>query len=235
MLVACSTGNRLNREKTRWLKVRQYSIVSIVLNIMNARYNDISDFSSTLLNFRGEDEGETVNISSDDYMTRENGNLSSVLSQIQDDGPAYDGPSKRVDLFSREPNSNRKGHADLANEPDNNSNNNAAQQYASSIADSDRDEVSLTNAGLTKAGLTKPGFAKASLTKASKNSAWFQVLLILLIAAIAALTLFNIKLRTSELEHALNMHDADLQGGSTSNSNHLLQYFIVGSSFVSEP
>lgn len=146
MLVACSTGNRLNREKTRWLKVRQYSIVSIVLNIMNARYNDISDFSSTLLNFRGEDEGETVNISSDDYMTRENGNLSSVLSQIQDDGP-----SKRVDLFSREPNSNRKGYADLANEPDNN-NNNAAQQYASSIADSDRGKVSLTNAGLTKAG-----------------------------------------------------------------------------------
>lgn len=95
--------------------------------------------------------------------------------------------------------------------------------------------MSLTNAGLTKAGLTKPGFAKASLTKASKNSAWFQVLLILLIVAIAELTLFNIKLRTSELEHALNMHDADLQGGSASNSNHLLQYFIGGGSFVSEP
>ena len=73
---------------------------------MNARYNDISDFSSTLLNFRDEDEGATVRSSSSDYMSRDNGNLSSILSQIQDDGPASDGVSKRGNLFSRAINSN---------------------------------------------------------------------------------------------------------------------------------
>ena len=189
---------------------------------MNARYNDISDFSSTLLNFRDEDESATVNLSSSDYMSRDNGNLSSVLSQIQDDGPAYDSASKRGNLFSRAVNTNAKGHAGAANTSDENSHYNDPRQNASSSGESGRDEVSLTNAGLTKAGLTKTGLTKASLTKASNKSAWFQVLLILLITAIAALTLFNINLRTSDLEQALNVHDTDLQAGGIAKSNDLL-------------
>ena len=187
---------------------------------MNARYNDttLSDLSSTLLNFRDEDEGEIVNLSSSGYMSQENANLSSVLSQIQDDGPAYDSEQKPGKLFSRATNSNRKGYADLANKPDDNSHNDVARENASPSGESGRDEVSLTKAALTKAGITK----KSNNSNNSNNSAWFQVLLILLITVIAALTLFNINLRTNDLEQALNIHDADLQDGSTSKINGLL-------------
>lgn len=184
---------------------------------MNARYNDISDFSSTLLNFRDEGEGATVSLSSNDHTSRDNGNLSSVLSQIQDDGPAYDSASKRGNLFGREINSNRRGQADLANAADENRNNKVAQQYAAASNESGRDEVRLSNAGTAKAGLTKE-----SLAKASNNSAWFQVLLILLITAIAALTLFNINLRTNDLEHALSLNGTNLPDGNVSKSNNLL-------------
>lgn len=197
--------------------------------VMNAAYNDttLSDFSSSLLNFRDEDEGAIVNLSSSDYMSRDNGHLNSVLSQIQDDGPAYDGASRRGKLFSRATNSKRKEHADLANKQDDNSHIDVAQKNGSYSNEAGRAEASPTNEGLTgasltNAGLTKAGSTKASVTKASNNSAWFQVLLILLITVITALTLFNINLRTSDLEHALNIHDADLQDGSVSVGNGLL-------------
>lgn len=167
---------------------------------MNSRYNNatLSDFSTTLLNFSTEDEDAIVNISSRNHTPRDNCNLSSVLSQIQDDGPAYDKTSQRGNLFSRNTNSDDKSRAGLDNKQGKNINNNAS---AESLASS----------------LSKPG-----LTRASNNSAWFQMFLILLISVAAALTLFNINLRTSDLESALSGYDTDLQNGNVSKSKNLL-------------
>lgn len=171
---------------------------------MNSTYNDttLSSFSSNLLNFSTEDEGAIVNISSNSHTSRDNCNLSSVLSQIQDDGPAYDEGSSRGNLFSRNKNSNDKARADSANKPKENIANNSSDEKLASPG--------------------TPYQTTKGLTKASKNNAWFQIALILLITVITALILFNINLRTSDLEQALNISDTDLQDGGVLNNENIL-------------
>ena len=171
---------------------------------MNSAYNDttLSSFSSNLLNFSTEDEGAIVNISSGSHKSSDNGNLSSVLSQIQDDGPAYDEAPGRGNLFTRTQNSKGKISEDLANKP--------------------RKNVADNGSGEKLSSQGKPYKTNEGLTKASNNNAWFQIALILLITVITALTLFNINLRTSDLEQAINIHDTDLQDGGVSKNENIL-------------
>lgn len=171
---------------------------------MNSAYSDttLSSFSSNLLNFSTEDEGAIVNISSGAHKRRDNGNLSSVLSQIQDDGPAYDEGSSRGNLFSRSQNSTVKSSVGSVKNPKENTSNRSA-----------KDEL---------ASPGTPYQSTEGLTKASNNNAWFQISLIVLVTAVTALTLFNINLRTSDLEHALNTYGADQKKVSDIKNENIL-------------
>ena len=83
--------------------------------------SSLSEFSSTLLdvNSKNLDEQDTVvDISSNGYESLENNHLSSVLSQIQDDGPAYE------ESIKSKKQSDQMGKASVASiSPDNQQNN----------------------------------------------------------------------------------------------------------------
>ena len=169
----------------------------------------LSDFSESLLQANNRDQfsqfttARSENTLYNDYVPSANHNLSSVLSQIKDDGPAYSNSVKRGNLINQRKN-NKNGY----------------------------DKVSLSQQGRAlKNDDIKPAPSKklkqdrlANAAKSgvnSKNRVWPQWLLILFITTVAALSLFRLDLRTNEMEQSLNLYGARLKHGIDSNSDDL--------------
>ncbi len=169
------------------------------------------DFSTALLRANNKDQNlqfkgdKSVNISANDYTSPGNHNLSSLLSQIQDDGPAHTDSVKPGNIFNRTENNNTTAPG--------------SQQDAGLKCD---DVVSVTSGELQQDRLTN---ADISETKTSLRS-WLFFFLILLCAAVwIAVTMFRLDLRTSELEESLNLYGVSVQdsiNSQTQNENLLL-------------
>lgn len=163
----------------------------------------LSDFSSTLLNVgaKNQDTGDTiVNISSSQYGSADNSNLSSVLSQIQDDGPAYNESIKRDNLSSRNMNTDHNASADSTNQQNQRHNPDAIPE-GSSAQFSEK---------------------QRRITNANNYRNWIQLSLIILIGIAAIYTFIKFDARTSDLEQALNVYDDDLQESIESQDESIL-------------
>ena len=155
----------------------------------------LSDFSTALLRASNKDqnlqftEDRSVNISP-------NRNLSSLLSQIQDDGPAYagNGSVKRDKFFNRKKTNNSAS---------------TSQQLTGLNSN-----VALS---VPSNGLQQDRRANTAIVKTKSNaSTWLLFLLMLCVAVSSAFTLLKLDLRTSELEESLNLYDASLQDSTVS-------------------
>lgn len=162
----------------------------------------LSDFSSTLLNAgaKSQDTGDAiVSISSRKYGSADNGNLSSLLSQIQDDGPAYNESIKKDKLFTR------------GIDTDHNASFASINQQGQRLSP---DAIPEERAAL---------FSKKErrITNANNYSTWLQLSLIILISIAAIYTVIKLDARTSNLEQALNVYDTDLLENMATQSEKL--------------
>ena len=172
---------------------------------LQSTYTDsmLSDFSSALLNVAAKDQdtGDTiVNISSRKYGSADNGNLSSVLSQIQDDGPAYNESIKRDNLSSRSMNTDHNASVASVNQQDQRHNPDAVPEEMSAFFSAKQRRT----------------------TNANNFKNWIQLSLIMLISIAVIYTLFKLDSRTSDLEQALNVYDTDLQESIESQDESIL-------------
>ena len=173
--------------------------------LQQSTYRDsmLSDFSSTLLNVaaKGQDTGDTmVNISSSKYGSADNGNLSSSLSQIQDDGPAYNESIKRDKLFNRGMNTDPNA----------------------SVASINQQEKRLNPEAISEQRETFFSAKKRRITNANNYSTWIQLSLIILISIAVIYAVINFEARTSNLEKVLHGYDPELQESIEAQSESLL-------------
>jgi len=130
-----------------------------------------------------------MNITANDYNSIANHNLSSVLSQIQDNGPAY-AESVKQQSHSRSSNEAMAYNTD-------------ASKHADELYD---DTVSLSsgkvpNDANTQAAASAPGKREIS------PGVWLQLLLLLISAALLASTLFRLDAQTNTIENSLSVYD----------------------------
>lgn len=140
------------------------------------------DFSSVLLDIDTEDKDladDIIDLSSKSGNSNDNKNLSSVLSQIQDDGPAINDKKRESQLgFTKS--------KDMSN-------------HTVSL-----EQIEIVN-GETTIDKIQSKSPKMHQVDTSKNhSGKKQILLLISITVVVALTLFNIELRTRYLEQAFN-------------------------------
>jgi len=135
-----------------------------------------------------------------------NGNLSSLLSQIQDDGPAYGDaptPDNLVNL--------RKNNID-------NYSNNQQSDYFSQT--SQTSQTGQANVNPEISAKTKTSNAK------TKSTTTIQTLLILFVALAVTFFLFRLDSRTDHLEAALTSHDEIVQDSIDSYTEEISPSFI---------
>ena len=133
------------------------------------------------LQYRGD---ESVNISP-------NRNLSNLLSQIQDDGPAHTESVNRNNIFKQAKNKDT-----------------ASVSQQETVLNSD-DAMSVFSCESQQGRRTNFDVSEIK----TNTSIWFFLLAILCTAALLALTLVKLDLRTSGLEESLNLYNASLQDG----------------------
>ena len=176
-----------------------------------ATYADstLSDFSTALLRVKNNDQNSafaaerSVHALSNGSTPVANRNLSNVLSQIQDDGPAYDGSAytgsakrdEAVDLKT-----NNKSDSDSISQQGK-VNNNAMHRYSSAEL------------------LQQAMMATDETDLNAKNRTWPQWLLMLSISAVTALSLFMLYTKTIDMEATLNLYDARINGDMGANAN----------------
>jgi hypothetical protein len=168
------------------------------MSSQESTYTDstFSEFSSILLSVGDEAkdvDDDVVDLSSSVAGSTENRNLSSILSQIQDDGPAYDESKKRGNLFSLNKNKTAK---------------------STSLSDEKSDRI-LNNEEKPEEEVPPVSSDRSTLASTAKHSGRKQLFLILSITVVAALVLFNIELRTRFLEQTLNDYNIDLRDSIT--------------------
>lgn len=120
---------------------------------------------------------EVVNISSNAYSSLDNSNLSNVLNEIQDDGPAY-AESKEHVAISKDTKKTTESKDNKLNDQSNN---------------------------LTEELLAT--YKKTSVVKPKVHAVLLQLLLTLLITVVGVATLYKLDLRTSDLESAITTID----------------------------
>jgi len=139
------------------------------------------------------------NVARSQNASADNGNLSSVLSQIQDDGPAYgDAPTPDNLVNLRK---NNIGNA---------SNNQQSDYYS---------QTSQTGQANVNPELSEK-------TKTSNTKTTMQTLLILFVALAVTFYLFRLDSRTDHLEAALTSHDEIVQDSIDSYSEEISPGFI---------
>jgi hypothetical protein len=181
-----------------------------------ATYADstLSDFSTALLRVKNNDQNSafaaerSVHALSNGSTPAPNRNLSSVLSQIQDDGPAYNGPAYNSSSYTG---SAKRGAAvgrKTNNKSDSDSigqqgkvNNNAIHRYSSAEL------------------LQQAMMATDETDLNAKNRSWPQWLLMLSVSAVTALSLFMLYTKTIDMEATLNLYDARINGDMGANAN----------------
>lgn len=153
----------------------------------------LSDFSAVLLKTGNNDQNKhdkgdkAMNISARNYASPENQNLSSLLSQIQDDGPAYNDSVKRNSFNNWKKNNDLltgQGKTGL------NSNHNIETSAEPNTPNSSNTDVSEIKTG---------------------TGTWLLFLLILSVSILSGATLVRLDMRTSELEESLSIYDTGLQ------------------------
>lgn len=133
-----------------------------------------------------------MNMTADSYNAIANHNLSSVLSQIQDNGPAYAESARQKN--SR--NSSRKGSANY---------NSASSKQADDELYGD-DTISISSNGAQEKSQHRP--ANSAQTKKEISPAiWLQLLLLLISAALLASTLFKLDAQSNDIENSLSVYD----------------------------
>lgn len=130
-----------------------------------------------------------MNTTAENYNAIANHNLSSVLSQIQDNGPAYAESMVRQNTRSTPP-----------------------QSRASNKADNDLygdDTISLSSTGPQE----KQQYNSTSAVTAKKEispGVWLQLLLLLISAALLASTLFKLDTQSKDIENSLTVYDENI-------------------------
>lgn len=161
----------------------------------------LSDFSAALLRAGSKDQNrrykgdQTVNISSGNYTSGANQNLSNLLSQIQDDGPAYTESIKRESLFNRtrayEEQSSQQASAPVSN---------TSMPNAADVPLPETRNVHVRAAG-------KPGAATGQGTVK-----WILFSVLTGVVIVSGGLLYKLDLRTSELEASLDSSGVSVQG-----------------------
>lgn len=155
----------------------------------------LSDFSAVLLSAGNKDPNQsftgekTVNISSNNYASSANNNLSSLLSQIQDDGPAYSKQARRDGFSDRTKNAIEDRV--ILSQPEMHVENTAPDPH----------NLDPEN------GSKKQGGPDAKINA----GIWLLYSLMLFVAILSVFMLIRLESRTSGLEESLNAYDADLQ------------------------
>lgn len=155
----------------------------------------LSDFASVLLGTKHGSRAQqvrgdkTVNISSSSYASSANHNLSSLLSQIQDDRPAYAGTAKRDSFFGRTNNVDVNHITPQETE----------LQGSNVIPDSGDETGQVAGSNMSIS------------TKKVDIGIWFLILLMLSVAVLSVAMLIRLESRTSGIEESLNSYDASLQ------------------------
>ncbi len=121
--------------------------------------------------------------------TEENKNISNVLSQIQDDGPAYNDAQRRDNLVNLRPD-----NANKVVEPPHSERENGKEKQA---------ELS------TKAIKSHNDMVTNKSSK-KNNVTWIQRSLMLFVALVITIFMFRIDARTNMLENTLSSHDDDV-------------------------
>jgi cell division septation protein DedD len=137
-----------------------------------------------------------MNTSPDNYSSPANHNLSSVLSQIQDNGPAYAESANQGNLRSFISKTKTKRATAAPQQQDD-------EQYPD-------DKLSLSSNNLQQespAHSTNPRITK----KAISHGIWLQLLLLLISAALLASTLFRLDAQTNNVEDSLSSFDDKIQ------------------------
>lgn len=165
------------------------------------RESDLTDFSSALLrtNAKNNVSRSKKNSASNAYTSSDNHNLSGVLSQIQDDGPAFSDTTKRDNLVNLKI-----------------KNNTTQQIEKNSELNKDDFQSYSTNELLRKAIVNADG---ADID--SKNRTSPQLLLMLLATVITVTSLFMVYTKTSDMEEALNLYTVKLNDSAASQNNDL--------------
>lgn len=137
-----------------------------------------------------------MNTSTDNYNTTANHNLSSLLSQIQDNGPAHSAPTgqKKARGFVAKENI-RSGTTGIQQQID--------EQYTN-------DKVSISSHKPQQ----QPPFLQSNADKTKKEISpgiWLQLLLLLISAALLASTLFRLDAQTNNFEDSLSVVDEKIQ------------------------
>ncbi len=130
-----------------------------------------------------------MNISANNYNAIANHNLSSVLSQIQDNGPAY-------------ADSGREQHRNQVSQGTMNHNTAPGKQPADDLYD---DTVAISSGAKTSAQQSAGNLS--SVKKEISPGVWLQMLLLLISAALLASTLFRLDLQTNTIENSLSVYD----------------------------
>jgi hypothetical protein len=169
----------------------------------------LSDFSAVLLRKKKQSMrslGEQpVNISPDDNGSPVNRNLSSVLSQIQDDGPAYTDSKKQ------------RGSGNWVTEENEKSGVTAGKSQAGRLYDDDMLSTSSTRLQQEPCTTEKPDCLKV---KASPGIL-LQLLLLICVAALLSITLFKFDVRADNLEKTLNIFDEKIKQSEALKSKYL--------------
>lgn len=159
-------------------------------------HTTLSDFSTALLRANNKDHNsqfkgdKSVNILFNDYASPANSNLSSLLSQIQDDGPAYTDSVRQDSFFNRTKSNDHKVSGKPRSKKLDGDN-----AFPGSSAELPQDRAQSTDIAETKTSV----------------GAWILFLLMLTVGILSVLTLFKLDLRTSELEETINSYDGSLQ------------------------
>ncbi len=130
-----------------------------------------------------------MNITANNYNSIANHNLSSVLSQIQDNGPAYADSSK--DLYRNQASQKSMNHDTATSKP--------------STDELCEDTVSLSSNG--EASAQNPVANLSSVKKEISPGVWLQLLLLLISAALLASTLFRLDAQTNTIENSFSVYD----------------------------
>lgn len=181
----------------------------------------LSDFSSVLLNEKSDSKQSDrliVDVSSGDFDTADNRNLSDVLTQIQDNGPA-DADSIVRDHVHMKTSVTAKVNDVIANEPINNESINKQPEIQQSAK---QDSVLFeTDGTIDNTGIEDMSPVRNFIKKYLFNARSASIIIVLLVV-VAAIIMYKLDLRTRNIEQVVNTYDTEAKKLSSFQDQNLL-------------